>query len=144
MMDVMPTSSEIDAKEALVAATSFITNSIRTFIFSPKSPTVSHATENDDKLNQICLSEVSIHDSPDDCWTVIYDRVYDVTVFLDNHPGGFDIMMEYAGRDATGAFAGHSNFALGLLKQYEIGILPPHERIYRYPGTLKISSALPE
>ncbi|KAG5675036.1 hypothetical protein PVAND_004975 [Polypedilum vanderplanki] len=143
-MDVIASNSDLDAKEALVAATSFITNTIRTLIYNPKTPNVGHASDNDDKLNQISLSEVSLHDLPDDCWIIIYDRVYDVTNFLDNHVGGFDIIMEYAGRDSTVAFAGHSNLALSLLKQYEIGILPPHERIYRYPGTLKISSSLPE
>lgn len=28
------------------------------------------------------LEEVSWHDTPDDCWIVIYDRVYDITDFL--------------------------------------------------------------
>jgi cytochrome b involved in lipid metabolism len=83
-MDVIASSNDLDAKEALVAATSFITNTLRTLIFTPKTPAVGHASDSDDKLNQISLSEVSLHDSPDDCWTVIYDRVYDVTNFLDN------------------------------------------------------------
>lgn len=28
------------------------------------------------------LDQVSYHDQPDDCWVVIYDRVYNVTDFL--------------------------------------------------------------
>lgn len=49
------------------------------------------------------------------------------------HPGGDDLMMEYAGRDASLAFrgTGHSQEATNMLKQYEIGELPPHEQIYR-------------
>lgn len=31
----------------------------------------------------ITLDEVSWHDTPDDCWIVIYDRVYDITDFQD-------------------------------------------------------------
>lgn len=31
----------------------------------------------------ITLAEVSRHDSPQDCWVVIYDRVYDITTFFD-------------------------------------------------------------
>lgn len=31
----------------------------------------------------ITLSEVSWHDSYADCWIIIYDRVYDITDFLD-------------------------------------------------------------
>ena len=30
----------------------------------------------------ICLNEVSDHDTMEDCWIVLYDRVYDVTKFL--------------------------------------------------------------
>jgi cytochrome b involved in lipid metabolism len=36
----------------------------------------------DEELPIYTLAEVSYHDTPDDCWTVIYDRVYDVTNFL--------------------------------------------------------------
>lgn len=31
----------------------------------------------------ITLAEVAQHDSPRDCWVVIYDRVYDISTFLD-------------------------------------------------------------
>lgn len=31
----------------------------------------------------ITLAEVNLHDSYDDCWVVIYDRVYDITTFFD-------------------------------------------------------------
>lgn len=31
----------------------------------------------------ILLKEVSVHDHAKDCWIIIYDRVYDVTDFLD-------------------------------------------------------------
>jgi len=47
-------------------------------------------------------------------------------------------------RDSTNAFSGHSNFALSMLKQYEIGVLPPNERMYRYPASLSLSCEIPE
>lgn len=31
----------------------------------------------------ITLAEVAFHDTPNDCWVVIYDRVYDISDFLD-------------------------------------------------------------
>lgn len=35
------------------------------------------------KDRTINLAEVSCHDTPKDCWVVIYDRVYDISTFLD-------------------------------------------------------------
>lgn len=87
---------------------------------------------------QYTLDEVSYHDTYGDCWIVLYDRVYDITDFLQLHPGGYDVLLENAGRDATIAFigTGHSKAAIASLQIYEIGELPPHERIYRCSGKL--------
>ena len=64
---------------------------------------------------------------------VIYDKVYDVTEYLErgSHPGGEDVMMEYLGYDATMAFrgVGHSKGALRILEKYVVGILPVDERL---------------
>ncbi|XP_060528851.1 uncharacterized protein LOC132703542 [Cylas formicarius] len=89
----------------------------------------------------IDLSEVSRHDGRFDCWIVLYDRVYDITNFIDEHPGGEDVLLEYAGKDSTIAFrgTGHSSYAIRSLKQFLIGELPLQERIYRRPNGFKIS-----
>ncbi|CAG2103641.1 unnamed protein product [Medioppia subpectinata] len=83
-------------------------------------------------LTQYTLSEVSEHFMYNDCWLVIYDLVYNVTDFLNEHPGGEYIVMENAGRDATLAFRGsrHSKDAVDMLDKYLIGILVESERIY--------------
>ena len=41
------------------------------------------------------------------------------------HPGGEDIILEHAGRDATIPFmeVGHSKDALAILRKYQIGML---------------------
>ncbi|XP_062551925.1 uncharacterized protein LOC134217163 [Armigeres subalbatus] len=94
---------------------------------------------------QISLDEVSYHDTMQDCWIVLYDRVYDITNFLETHPGGHDVLLEHAGRDATIAFTGtgHSKAAFASLKMYEIGELPLCERIYRCQGMLN-AAVLPD
>ncbi|XP_012254076.2 L-lactate dehydrogenase (cytochrome) isoform X1 [Athalia rosae] len=91
-------------------------------------------------LRTISLDEMAWHDTPDDCWFAIYDYVYDCTSFIKNHPGGDDVLLEYAGRDATLAFtgAGHSKFAQKILERYLIGELPPDERIFRVAGGVKV------
>ncbi|CAH2067158.1 unnamed protein product, partial [Iphiclides podalirius] len=93
----------------------------------------------------LTLAEVSQHDTPQDCWVVIYDRVYDISTFLDEHPGGADIMLEYAGRDASTAFrsSGHSKMAAKALERFLVGELPMQERMYRRPGGMRLSD-IPE
>lgn len=46
--------------------------------------------------------EVSKHNHIKDCWVTLYQRkIYNVTSFLDEHPGGGDIILPYAGKDIT-------------------------------------------
>ena len=50
-------------------------------------------------------------------------KVYDVTAYLEEHPGGVGKIMEFAGKDATEAFIKqqHSQEAEKISKQYYIG-----------------------
>ncbi|KAG5981227.1 hypothetical protein E4U54_006667, partial [Claviceps lovelessii] len=41
------------------------------------------------------------HNTPDSCWVILYGQVYDVTDFLTSHPGGPNVILKLAGRDAT-------------------------------------------
>ncbi|TFK57135.1 hypothetical protein OE88DRAFT_1730547 [Heliocybe sulcata] len=50
------------------------------------------------------LSQVAEHNSQKSCWVIINNKVYDVTEFLPEHPGGSKIILKYAGRDATAAY----------------------------------------
>ena len=98
-------------------------------------------TEHSDKcFNIISLDELAWHDSAEDCWVAIYDYVYDCTEFVKSHPGGQDVLLEYAGRDATLAFigTGHSVAARKVLEKFIIGELPADERIFRITGGVKI------
>ena len=42
-----------------------------------------------------------IYSSRESCWVIIKGEVYDVTDFLDDHPGGAAIILKYGGKDAT-------------------------------------------
>ncbi|KAK0198453.1 FMN-dependent dehydrogenase-domain-containing protein [Armillaria mellea] len=50
------------------------------------------------------LQQVAEHTTASSCWVIIKDRVYDVTDFLSEHPGGAQIILKYAGKDATLAY----------------------------------------
>ncbi|TVY52471.1 Cytochrome b2, mitochondrial [Lachnellula cervina] len=49
----------------------------------------------------LTASDVAIHNNRGSCWIIIEGHVYDVTDFLEEHPGGPDIILRYAGKDAT-------------------------------------------
>ncbi|KAL0737873.1 hypothetical protein Bca4012_014083 [Brassica carinata] len=69
------------------------------------------------------LAEVSQHTSAKDCWIVIDGKVYDVTKFLDDHPGGDEVILTSTGKDATDDFedVGHSSTAKAMLDEYYVG-----------------------
>lgn len=45
----------------------------------------------------LTADEVAKHNSRRSCWVIIAGQAYDVTDFLDNHPGGPSIILRYAG-----------------------------------------------
>ena len=47
------------------------------------------------------LNNIKKHNSEEDCWLIINNYVYDVTLFINEHPGGKKAIMKYAGKDAT-------------------------------------------
>ena len=54
------------------------------------------------KLRGIFMEEISRHDSKEKgIWIIINNLVYDVTDFLDKHPGGAGFLLTVAGEDAT-------------------------------------------
>lgn len=53
-------------------------------------------------LQLLSAATVEQHNTKNDCWVVLYGRkVYDITSFIDEHPGGGDILLPYAGKDVT-------------------------------------------
>lgn len=58
-------------------------------------------------------------------WIIIRDVVYDVTDYVEDHPGGPELVTDFAGRDGTKDFDdfGHSSTAMEMLKQYKVGEL---------------------
>ena len=89
--------------------------------------------DEDTGLDFINLEEVSYHNVMEDAWMVVFDKVYEMTEYLESnkHPGGLDVILEYLGYDATLAFrgVGHSKPAMKMLEKYCIGILPHDERL---------------
>lgn len=60
----------------------------------------------------VSVATLARHDTSKDCWIGIDDHAYDVTGFLDEHPGGAAAILAYGGRDATAAFYGQHGAAI--------------------------------
>ncbi|KAH8434883.1 uncharacterized protein LDX57_012514 [Aspergillus melleus] len=93
------------------------------------------------------LEQVKTHNKPDDVWIVLHNKVYDITKYLEDHPGGSAILLEVAGTDATDAFeeVGHSDEAREQLEPFYVGDLPAEEQtemieVYR-PTYQQVSQA---
>lgn len=50
------------------------------------------------------MAEVAEHNTRDDCWAAIDGGVYNLTSWIDRHPGGSDKIIPLCGTDATDAF----------------------------------------
>ena len=56
------------------------------------------------KLLTVTAQELAKHNKTNDCWIVIDGKVFNVTEYLNFHPGGVDEMMRGSGKDATELF----------------------------------------
>ncbi|EST06124.1 Cytochrome b5-like heme/steroid binding domain protein [Kalmanozyma brasiliensis GHG001] len=76
-----------------------------------------------DDSKKITMDELKQHDSNDDLWLLIDGKVYNVSKFMDEHPGGDEVLMSEAGKDASEAFedVGHSEDARALLGPMLVG-----------------------
>lgn len=66
---------------------------------------------------------------------IIQNKLYDVTDFLDEHPGGGNIIEELNGKDATWDFdeIGHSQDAIELLDMYFVKDIKDNDSKYKIP-----------
>ncbi|XP_038588858.1 cytochrome b5 [Micropterus salmoides] len=76
------------------------------------------------------LSEIEEQNTFKSTWIIINNKVYDVTKFLEEHPGGEEVLREQAGGNATESFedVGHSSDAREMASTMVIGELHPDDR----------------
>ncbi|KZT55327.1 mitochondrial fmn-dependent dehydrogenase [Calocera cornea HHB12733] len=76
----------------------------------------------------IPYEELQKHTTRESCWIMVKDQIFDVTDFLDLHPGGAAVILKNAGQDATKIYESiHSaGFFETLLKpEQHLGVVDP-------------------
>ncbi|KAJ6095697.1 hypothetical protein N7486_006443 [Penicillium sp. IBT 16267x] len=82
------------------------------------------------ETKEFTLKEVEAHNTKKDLYMVIHDKVYDCSSFVDEHPGGEEVLLDVGGQDGTEAFedVGHSDEAREILDGLLVG------SVKRMPG----------
>ncbi|KAK7576143.1 hypothetical protein V9T40_012429 [Parthenolecanium corni] len=81
------------------------------------------------------LKQVEEESSPSKPLLVINNAVYDVTSFLNEHPGGEEVLLEQSGKDASEQFedVGHSSDAREMMTKYKVGDIAESDRKKEVP-----------
>jgi 4-hydroxysphinganine ceramide fatty acyl 2-hydroxylase len=79
-------------------------------------------------LPTIPTAEVRSHNNEKSCYVTIGHKVYDVTDFLDGHPGGGELILEYGGQDVEKILKDevshtHSDSAYEILEDSLVGFM---------------------
>lgn len=86
--------------KALITVISIVAIGGIFFVFSKDKTETS-----DTVLATYSTNDVSEHKTKSDCWTIINGSVYDITSYVQGHPGG-DNILSACGKDATDYFNG--------------------------------------
>ncbi|CEO59151.1 Putative Sphingolipid fatty acid hydroxylase [Penicillium brasilianum] len=73
-------------------------------------------------------AQVELHNNAKSCYITIGRNVYDVTEFVEDHPGGGDLILDYAGKDVAEIMKDeisheHSEAAYEILTDYHVGFI---------------------
>ena len=72
------------------------------------------------------MAQVATHNSKDSCWAVVSGGVYDLTAWIDRHPGGDNVIKALCGTDGTAAFTAQHRGPgkpADALARFKIGML---------------------
>jgi cytochrome b involved in lipid metabolism len=70
----------------------------------PSSKNLDNSDAQNQNLINLTRAEVKLHATAADCWSVINGKVYNLTSFVQNHPGGVGAISALCGKDGSSAF----------------------------------------
>jgi len=88
---------------------SLLVGKLSTSSTGTKAPSTSPSTAPSTK--PLTATEVAKHQTATDCWSVIKGQVYDLTSYVNSHPGGASLIKAICGKDGSSSFAGQHGSA---------------------------------
>ncbi|GJJ72982.1 cytochrome b5 [Entomortierella parvispora] len=75
------------------------------------------------EIKTFTTADLANHSSKDSLYLAVGGKVYDCTEFIDEHPGGEEVLIDEAGKDATESFedVGHSDEAREIMAKMYVG-----------------------
>lgn len=100
----------------------------------------------------VTMADVAKHNTRNDAWICVEGRAYDVTEYVERHPGGWLPISNLAGKDVTDAFANYHpasvyekllpSFFVGEIEDYKVSSFVTEHREIRQVG--RVDDALPD
>ncbi|KAK6427918.1 hypothetical protein LTR95_015944 [Oleoguttula sp. CCFEE 5521] len=95
---------------------------------------------------EFTFSDVAEHTTKKDCFMIVHDKVYDTSSFVDEHPGGEEVLLDVGGQDASEASedVGHSDEAREILNGLLVGTLKRGENDPPAPSAKPAGVSVPK
>ena len=84
-------------------------------------------------LKEYTLEEVAKHNDLPSVWSIYKGNVYDITMYLDYHPGGIDILRPCFGKDMTELYNKYHSYIRidGFIGKFKIGYIKKPESKFK-------------
>jgi len=116
---------EEEMEEEMEEETEEETEDVETPVVTP-APAPAPAPVTGNPTDGFTMAEVRTHNSAASCWAAINGSVYDLTDWVNQHPGGRDRILSLCGTDGTAAFTtqhGGAKRPASMLVLFKIGPL---------------------
>ena len=89
-------------------------------------------------LKEYTVEEVAKHNELPSVWSIYKGDVYDITMYLDYHPGGIDILKPCFGKDMTELFNKYHSYIRidGFIGKFKIGYIKKAESKFKKPDNV--------
>ena len=90
-------------------------------------------------LKEYTIEEVAKHNALPSIWSIYKGDVYDITMYLDYHPGGIDVLKPCFGKDMTELFNKYHSYIRidGFIGKFKIGYIKKDESKPKNPEDKK-------